>query len=138
LIYNPKREHKKRPDASSPLPTPILSPLHSSKEEERIVKKEDRASRSPTHKTRFPDNFSISDSLRVWCVSEHGISEPEAELEAFRDFHVSKGNTFVDWERAFMTWIRNTHKFGRNGKKAEESVEGGLSERTKRILRRGL
>jgi hypothetical protein len=32
-------------------------------------------------------------------------------VEAFLDYHISKGNRFVDWHRALNTWLRNEVKF---------------------------
>jgi hypothetical protein len=29
------------------------------------------------------------------------------EMDKFKDFHQSRGNRFVDWDRAFNTWLRN-------------------------------
>lgn len=34
-----------------------------------------------------------------------------AELEAFRDFHMSKGSQFKDWDRAFRTWLGKAVKW---------------------------
>ena len=39
--------------------------------------------------------------------------EIEIEQEAFRNYHGSKGTTFVDWDMAWRTWIGNAIKFDR-------------------------
>ena len=31
----------------------------------------------------------------------------EVEFAKFTDFHLSKGSRFVDWSRAFHTWLNN-------------------------------
>ncbi len=34
------------------------------------------------------------------------------QLEAFRDYHQSKGNRFLNWDQAFQTWMRNAKRRG--------------------------
>ena len=65
--------------------------------------------------TRFPDGFSISDEMKAWA-SDHRLPDPSIELEAFRDYHTSKGSLFKSWDAAFMTWLRNGKRFAGNGK----------------------
>lgn len=33
--------------------------------------------------------------------------EVEVELEKFKDYHLARGSRFVDWDRAFHTWLNN-------------------------------
>ena len=33
------------------------------------------------------------------------------ELEAFEDYHISKGSTYSNWNRAYSGWVRNAQKF---------------------------
>jgi hypothetical protein len=84
--------------------------------------------------TSYPENLEISESLKEWCVKE-GVADPQPYLEAFRDYHVSKGSRFVDWVAAFRNWIRNRNRFG-PPRLVQSNDE--LSERTQRILKRGL
>lgn len=134
LICNHWKYHKTRERISSP---PFL-PNHPTRP---LLREEGNKSRSPPSaqpklKTAFPENFEPNPKIILWAL-EHDISEPQKEVEAFRDFHQSRGNRFLDWDAAFRTWLRNSKRFRNNGKQAEQ-VEGELSERTKRILRRGL
>ena len=34
------------------------------------------------------------------------------EFEQFTDHHAAKGSTFIDWNRALNTWLRNAGKWG--------------------------
>jgi len=92
------------------------------------------SSKKKNIKTAFPERFEISDDLSKWCLAQH--TEADRHLEAFKDYHSSKGSRFIDWNAAFRTWVRNAAKFS-NGN-GHRQVEGELSERTQRILRRGL
>src|SRR3990167_8356991 len=65
--------------------------------------------------TQLPEDFSVSDSIQAWA-KDHGLPAPNTELEAFRDYHVSKASTFKDWDAAFRTWLRNGKRFAGNGK----------------------
>ena len=105
----------------------------------RDERRGDDISEAPKRKNKapFPDNFVISETLALWCEQQH-ISDTAPHLEAFRDYHIAKGSRFIDWDAAFRTWIRNASKFGSNANRPRSQTEGELSERTMRILRRGL
>jgi hypothetical protein len=59
---------------------------------------------------RFPDGWTPTEAHQA-KATELGISLTR-EAAAFEDYHVSKGSTFVDWNRAFSTWLRNAPDFG--------------------------
>lgn len=43
----------------------------------------------------------------------------DVEFQKFTDYHLSKGSTFVDWERAFHTWLNNARpNVGYGGQRA--------------------
>ncbi len=83
-------------------------------------------------KKTFPSDFSVSEKIKSWA-DEKGLPDPGSQLEAFRDYHESKGSKMLDWEAAFRTWLRNTKKFDRPDKKAQAKKEweewGNESER---------
>jgi hypothetical protein len=85
--------------------------------------------------TPFPEDFEMTEPLKAWCLGQ-GVADPTPYFDAFRDHHTAKGSRFIDWTAAFRTWIRNRNRFGANG--PARQPEGELSERTQRILRRGL
>ena len=120
LIYNPRKERK---DFSPNLPN--LPNLHKTKIKIPLKRKTT---------TTYPDDFEITEALKEWCEKE-GVTNPQPYLEAFRDHHTAKGSRFVDWVAAFRNWIRNRNRFG--PPRLIQSNEE-LSERTQRILRRGL
>jgi len=49
-------------------------------------------------------------------ASDKGYSDVQTEevFEHFLNHHLSKGNTFKDWDRAFNTWILNQKSFKKN------------------------
>jgi hypothetical protein len=60
--------------------------------------------------TQLPDDF---------CVTEHHLElanknqwpNPYDQIDAFRDYHLARATRFVDWDRAFYTWLRNAKVF---------------------------
>lgn len=93
----------------SSLPFPSEPSLLKDKERERAPRKRG-----------YPEDFKISESVRRWA-KQLGVV-PEIELEGFRDYHVSKGSVFTDWDAAFRTWLRNARRFGRNGRPGVQAL----------------
>lgn len=66
-------------------------------------------------KTQRPENWQPKMSHAEKC-EPYGLSV-ETLAEEFCNFHDSRGNLFVDWDKAFFTWINNAIKgFGNGGK----------------------
>jgi len=59
----------------------------------------------------MPDDFTATDKQVERC-QEYGINVNEL-IGGFDDFHSSKGNQYVDWSKAFNTWITNHIKFNK-------------------------
>jgi hypothetical protein len=55
--------------------------------------------------TPFPDDFSISDAVRTWATGK-GFDRLEDHLEAFKDYALSRGKLYADWDSAFKRSIR--------------------------------
>lgn len=89
----------------------------------------------------YPENFELSESLKAWVV-EQRCPDVGAQLEAFRDYHVSKGSRFIDWDAAFRTWIRNSFKFGKvrpiDSARGPKTKADEMRERQERALQQGL
>lgn len=82
-----------------------------------------KARRRPS--TECPGDLKPLDRQFEKC-RELGVSCFEL-FEAFKTFHASKGNLFVDWSLAFDTWIRNQKQFnqGRNAAPQPKQPNGG-------------
>ena len=74
----------------------------------------------PTTKTRkkpakpLPDDWEPKDS-HLKKAQELKL-DLTAEVEAWRDHHAARDSRFADWDSALHTWLRNTQKYGPNGK----------------------
>lgn len=64
-----------------------------------------------TKKTHAPDHFPITDRMRAWAKENVPDIDIDFETAQFLDHHGSKGNTFLYWNRAWHTWMRNARKF---------------------------
>lgn len=63
----------------------------------------------------WPEDFCVTDHHRE-LAAKNDWPNPDDEFEAFKDFHVSKGNRFADWDRAFYTWLRKAKEFKQSKK----------------------
>lgn len=88
-----------RIEERNPRPPDPTEPIKNNK----TVKKQSSAS-------EFPADFALTAST-IEVAGRLGITAPENLIEAFRDYHVSKGNKFKDWQAAFRTWLRNSKRF---------------------------
>lgn len=71
-------------------------------------------------KRSLSDQWAPNDS-HSQRARESGV-DVEFEAGQFRDHHLAKGSKFVDWDRAFHTWLGNATKWKRE--KAQASGEG--------------
>lgn len=79
-----------------------------------IPKKEKEKNTPPTprkrgelkiSKTFFPENFSISPSVQAWAT-EHGFTNLPEHLDHFRDWAISNGKQYADWNAVFRNAVR--------------------------------
>lgn len=64
--------------------------------------------------TPVPEDFQLTPERKEWAV-QHGYDDLDLDFEVvqFIDNHAAKGNRFVDWERAWHTWLRNAKKWSK-------------------------
>lgn len=96
---------------STPRVVQNLHPNHMKVEPDEIEPEYDPPKKS-TRKTAAPD--AISDTARSWARKQ-GLDDATIEREAqqFLDHHAAKGSRYVDWDRAFYTWVRNSIDWGK-------------------------
>ncbi len=63
------------------------------------------------NKTQLPPDFKVTEN-HMALAKQNNWPDPNGEIEAFKDYHLSRGTKFLDWDRAFNTWLRNAKKFG--------------------------
>jgi hypothetical protein len=61
--------------------------------------------KSKKTETPLPDDFKISESVKTWATAK-GFNRLEDHLEAFRDYALSRGKLYADWDSAFKRAIR--------------------------------
>ena len=78
-----------------------------------------------TRGTQLPDGFSANQTHEQ--MARELQLDLGRELEAFTDFHQSRGSVFKDWDAAFRTWLRKAHQFKRP-RTSEQPLRGRVSK----------
>lgn len=55
--------------------------------------------------TSLPEDFGISEGVKTWAAGK-GFTRLDDHLDAFREYALSRGKTYVDWDSAFKRAIR--------------------------------
>jgi hypothetical protein len=93
-----------RPKDSPPvLPTEVPTEVPTAKEEEE--KKNIKEKNIKKRKTPIPDDFEISDRVKLWAEKKK-MNHLQEHLESFVISCRAKGYEYVDWDSAFMNAIR--------------------------------
>lgn len=72
-----------------------------------VVEKPASPKRKPkTQKTTVPENFEISEQVRIWATSKN-FGDLEQHLEYFVSKAAANGYKYADWDAAFKTAIRD-------------------------------
>lgn len=69
--------------------------------------------------TQWPGNLTWTNAHSLKATAR-GV-DVEVEFEKFRDYHLAKGSKFVDWDRAFHTWLNNSRPEPGMGQRAVTS-----------------
>lgn len=64
-------------------------------------------------KQKLPDDFQPTNGHKK-MADEYGV-DLQYEFEQFRDYHLAKGSSMLDWNAALRTWLRNAKKFKQGG-----------------------
>jgi hypothetical protein len=75
--------------------------------------------------TTLPDDFAVTAEMRAWAAEKVPSVDLAWQTEQFRDHHEGKGSKFVDWRKAWQTWMRNAAKWDR-GRRQEQPVDSYL------------
>ena len=87
-------------------------------------------------KRQWPKDFSLTPELREYAHSK-GILPIRVEevWEHFENYHRAKGSKFVDWARAWYTWVLNDRQFARRDQpKSEMTINSTWKEQLGRDL----
>jgi hypothetical protein len=93
----PNPFEKPKGSENPPAPAPAPAPVEKKKTPSESKKKT---------ALLLADDWQPKIATRQWAATKFPRVDFDAELEAFRDWHIGKGSTWSDWDRALMTWIR--------------------------------
>ena len=89
-----------------------------------LVKKKEK---KPIRKTQIQELFCVTEK-HIEMARKNGWPNPAEEIDGFKDYHLARGTTFKDWDRAFYTWLRNSKRFNQSAK------QGNVSRREQAML----
>jgi hypothetical protein len=69
----------------------------------------EQARTPPKRARQFPEGWEPNDAHKK-LAKDHEL-DLVAETEQFEDHHRAKGSKFLDWDRAFNTWLRNASRW---------------------------
>jgi hypothetical protein len=101
------------PPKNANLVPPPLSVIKKKKDITNVISKKEK-----NHS--LPDGFDVTEKHIEFSI-RNGCPDPHTEIDAFKDYHLARGNVFKDWDRAFYTWLRNAKNFNRKGFTYEKS-----------------
>ena len=102
-------------------------------EREEVLPKEKRPA---SRRTRLPENWKLTAKLRNYCHEKRPDLNPEETAEAFIDFWLGDGRVKADWDRAFMTWVRNEKPRRKNGTGKSETTVQARNRRNREAIER--
>lgn len=109
---NPKTESESESDTDKKETPPIGPPEEKSPPRKR--------------RSQVPDGYTPTEA-HLSYADEHGL-DLEKEVPAFIDYHRSKGNVFLDHDRALSTWLRKAVEYGRGRPDADKPEPKGMTD----------
>lgn len=80
-------------------------------------------------RTQLPKDFELTEQSTEHA-QQKGI-DIDTELQAFKDYHQSKGNVMQDWQAAWRTWCGNAVKWNKSNARASPPKQQRESLREK-------
>jgi uncharacterized protein YdaU (DUF1376 family) len=100
-------------DSESVRESPLLSPQGDQK----------LAKRPSKRKSLWPKDLTLTPELRDYAEMKAPGCDAPAMWDQFENHHRAKGSMFVDWDRAWFTWVNSPYEKPMNG-------NGAIHERT--------
>jgi uncharacterized protein YdaU (DUF1376 family) len=79
--------------------------------------------RPKSRATKIPSDWTPN-AKHAEIAAEVGVVSLDREADQFRDFHDAKGSTFLNWDAAFRTWLRNANKFSPTKSNTPQKLPG--------------
>jgi hypothetical protein len=95
--------------------------------------KEKELLRSSKKKRQLPPDFDVTEH-HIELATRNNWPYPKDEIEAFRDYHMARGTTMIDWDRAFFTWLRNAKKFAGGKQSGNQTKPTSFNRAVENIL----
>lgn len=114
-LHHEARLHPVKHGYTPPVKEPYTSPGEAQHRPEHTTSEQTKRTRG-RRAVGFPTALAFDEALAAWTTSNCPDIDGPREFDKFRDHHLAKGSTFVDWRRAFYTWARKAQEWAEERK----------------------
>ena len=107
-------------------------------ETETEAYKEETETEAASRRKRLPKTWQLTEKLRTYCQTKRPDLDAEDTAEGFINFWLGDGRSKADWDRAFMTWVRNekSNRRSQTGNGAGETTVQARNRRNREAIQR--
>jgi len=114
-----------------PFQNPVtVKTAHGKQDTKKTITKKTISKESTNRASEIPDDFSITDDMRVWASDKHPQVDIDKATLNFVDYWKSKpkDNKQLDWTRTWQRWIRTTRPEAKARVSREEENKKAMRE----------
>jgi hypothetical protein len=121
-----RTERELSPEVPRTPPEPPGVPLSDSNAntDSNAEKKTRSKTRSSARSCEFPEGLELDAEMREQALSRYPDCDVDAAFGLFRARHQAKASRFVDWRKAWVTWIGNFEQYGYPKRKSAAAAPG--------------
>jgi len=96
---------------ADPFQNPVtVKTAHGKQDTKKTITKNTISKESTNRASEIPDDFSVTDDMRLWATEKHPAVDIDKATLNFVDYWKSKpkDNKQLDWTRTWQRWIRTT------------------------------
>jgi len=116
---------------ADPFQNPVtVKTAHGKQDTKKNITKKNIIKELTTKASQIPDDFSVTEDMRIWASEKHPQVDIDKATLNFVDYWKSKpkDNKQLDWTRTWQRWIRTTRPEGKPRVSREEENKKAIRE----------
>jgi hypothetical protein len=116
---------------ADPFQNPVtVKTAHGKQDTKKTITKNTISKESTNRASQIPDDFSVTDDMRLWATEKHPQVDIDKATLNFVDYWKSKpkDNKQLDWTRTWQRWIRTTRPEAKSRVSREEENKKAMRE----------